>query len=159
MFYQLPYSLKPVKLYPITSNSKAAWGLLVYLEIGSIFTAIPVSLSQSLRQLLHREIIHARHHLNAKVFRYLRTLIGKAAIDRGFLQSLAYFSQPSKSVNQPTSGRNRTQYFDLSSYAKCFVLIKQSYNTILCLLFLNVLKMAHLIPKLRCQFAEFLNDC
>ena len=90
LFYQLPYSLKPVKLYPITSNSKAAWGLLVYLEIGSIFTAIPVSLSQSLRQLLHREIIHARHHLNAKVFRYLRTLIGKAAIKWGFLRNLAY---------------------------------------------------------------------
>ena len=102
---RLPYSLEPVKLYPITSNSKAAWGLLVYLEIGSIFTAIPVSLSQSLRQLLHREIIHARHHLNAKVFRYLRTLIGKAAIKWGFLQNLAYFSRLSKSVNQPSSGR------------------------------------------------------
>ena len=137
MFYQLPYSLKPVKLYPITSNSKAAWGLLVYLEIGSIFTAIPVSLSQSLRQLLHREIIHARHHLNAKVFRYLRTLIGKAAIDRGFLQSQAYISQLSKSVNQPTSGRNHTQYFDLLSWAKCFVLIKQSYNIIPCFLFIT----------------------
>jgi len=46
MSYQLPSPLKPVKLYLITSNSKAAWGLLVYLEIGSIFTAIPVSLSQ-----------------------------------------------------------------------------------------------------------------
>ncbi len=66
---------KTCSLYLIASNSKAAWGLLVYLEIGSIFTAIPVSLSQPLRQLLHREIIHARHHLNAKVFRYLRTLI------------------------------------------------------------------------------------
>ena len=80
---------KTCSLYPITSNSKAAWGLLVYLEIGSIFTAIPVSLSQPLRQLLHREIIHARHHLNAKVFCYLRTLIGKAAIKWGFLQNLA----------------------------------------------------------------------
>lgn len=98
-------SLKLVPLYPITSNSKAAWGLLVYLEIGSIFTAIPVSLSQPLRQLLHREIIHARHHLNAKVFRYLRTLIGKAAIKWGFLQNLAYVSQLSKSVNQPSLGR------------------------------------------------------
>ena len=134
MFYQQPYALKPVKLYPITSNSKAAWGLLVYLEIGSIFTAIPVSLSQPLRQLLHREIIHARHHLNAKVFRYLRTLIGKAAIKRGFLQNLAYISQLNKSVSLSSLGRRHTLYLDLSSYAKCFVLIKQSYNTILCLL-------------------------
>jgi len=105
MSYQLPSPLKPVKLYLITSNSKAAWGLLVYLEIGSIFTAIPVSLSQPLRQLLHREIIHARHHLNAKVFRYLRTLIGKAAIKWGFLQNLAYYIRLRKSVNQPSLGR------------------------------------------------------
>ena len=101
-----------------------------------------------------------RPHLTAKVFRYLRTLIGKAAIDWGFLQNLAYFSQLRKFVNQPTSGRNHTQYFDFSSYAKCFVLIKQSYNTILCLLNLTILlKVAHLLPKLRSQFAEFLNDC
>ena len=88
-----------------------------------------------MRQLLYRYIIHARPHLTAKKFRYLKTLIGKAAIDWGFLQNLAYFSQLRKSVNQPTLGRNHTQYFDLSSYAKCFVLIKQSYNTFLCLLF------------------------
>jgi hypothetical protein len=113
LFHQLPYTLQLVKSYPVTSNSKAAWGLLVYLEIGSIFTAIPISLSQSLRQLLHREIIHARHHLNAKVFRYLRTLIGKAAIEWGFLQNLVYISRLSKSVNQPSSGRQHTLYIDL----------------------------------------------
>jgi hypothetical protein len=51
---------------------------------------------------LYRYIIHARPHLTAKVFRYLKTLIGKAAIDRGFLQNLTYISQQRKSVNQPT---------------------------------------------------------
>ena len=35
-------------------------------------------------------LIHARPHLTARVFRYLWTLIGKAAIDRGILQSQAY---------------------------------------------------------------------
>lgn len=65
------------------SNSKAAKGLLVYLEVNSICTAIPISLSQSSRQLLYRYIIHARPHLTARVFRYLRTLIGKAAVYRG----------------------------------------------------------------------------
>jgi hypothetical protein len=39
---------------------------------------------------LYRYIIHARPHLTARVFRYLRTLIGKAAVYRGFLQSLTY---------------------------------------------------------------------
>ena len=105
IMYSTTLFTRTCSLYPITSNSKAAWGLLVYLEIGSIFTAIPISLSQSLRQLLHREIIHARHHLNAKVFRYLRTLIGKAAIKWGFLQNLSYVSRLSKSVNQPSLGR------------------------------------------------------
>jgi hypothetical protein len=42
-----------------TQKGRNRYNGLVYLEIGSIFTAIPVSLSQSLRQLLHREIIHA----------------------------------------------------------------------------------------------------
>ena len=81
-----------------------------------------MKMSQSSRQLLYRYIIHARPHLTAKVFRYLKTLIGKAAIDRGFLRSQAYISQLSKSVNQPTSGRNHTQYFDLLSYCRvlCF---------------------------------------
>ena len=137
MFYQLPYTLKPVKSHPVISNSKAAKGLLVFLEVSSICTAIIISPSQSSRQLLYRYIIHARPHLTAKVLRYLRTLIFKAAIDRGFLQSLTYISQLSKSVNQPIEGRHHTQYIDLSSYAKCCVLIKQSYNTILCLLFLS----------------------
>lgn len=72
------------------SNSKAAKGLLVYLEVNSICTAIPISLSQSSRQLLYRYIIHARPHLTARVFRYLRTLIGKAAVYRGFHQSLTF---------------------------------------------------------------------
>ena len=63
-----------------------------------------------------------RPHLTARVFRYLRTLIGKAAINRGFLQSQTYISQFSKFVNQPTLGRNHTQYIDLLSYCKvlCF---------------------------------------
>ena len=96
--YRLPYSLKLVTSYPISSNSKAAQGLLVYLEISSICTAITISPSQSLRQLLYRYIIHARPHLTAKKFRYLKTLIGKAAIDRGFLQSLTYSI---KQIRQP----------------------------------------------------------
>lgn len=73
-----------------TGNSKAAQGLLVYLEVNSICTAIPISLRQSSRQLLYRYVIHAGPHLTAKVFRYLRTLIDKAAIYRGILRYLSY---------------------------------------------------------------------
>ena len=99
--YQLPYTLKLVPSYPITSNSKAAKGLLVHLEVNCICTVIPISLSQSLRQLLYRYIIHARPHLTARVFRYLRTLKVRPPLIGVFLQSLAYFSQLSKSDTQP----------------------------------------------------------
>ena len=57
---QLPYSLELTLLYPTNNNSKAAKGLLVYLEVNCICTVITISLSQSLRQLLYRYIIHAR---------------------------------------------------------------------------------------------------
>ena len=40
--------------YIIVGNSKAAKGLLVYLEVSSICTANSISLSQSSRQLLYR---------------------------------------------------------------------------------------------------------
>ena len=119
------------QLHATTSNSKAAQGLLVYLGVNCICTAIPISQSQSSRQLLYRYVIHAGLHLTAKRFRYLRTLIGKAAINRGFLQNLTL----RKSVNQPGSGRDHTQYIEFYLIAKCFVLIKQSYNIIICFLF------------------------
>jgi len=72
-----------------------------------------------------------RPHLTAKVFRYLRTLRYKAAISRGFLLHQIYDNLVI-SVNQPAPGRYHTQYLDLSSLAKCCVLIKQSYNIFLC---------------------------
>ena len=131
--HQLPYTLKLVISYPITRNSKAAQGLLVYLEVNCICTVIPISPSQSQRQLLYRYIIHARPHLTAKVFRYLRTLIGKAAIERGFLQSLA---QSTKQIRWPAViGQTSHPILRFFIFAVCCVLIKQSYNTILCLLF------------------------
>lgn len=83
---------------------------LVYLKVNSIFTVIPISLSQSSRQLLYRYIIHARPHLTARVLRYLWTLIGKAAIVRGFYQILVFFTKYI-SHTQPKFGRIHTQYF------------------------------------------------
>ena len=115
------------------SNSKAAKGLLVYLEVNSICTAIPISLSQSSRQLLYRYIIHARPHLTARVFRYLRTLIGKAAVYRGFHPepNLLIF----KPIRYPADTGQTSHSIVRFILAECFVLIKQSYNTIPCFLF------------------------
>lgn len=114
------------------SNSKAAQGLLVYLEVSSIFTAIAISLSQSQRQLLYRYVIHARPHLTAKAFRYLRTLTLRPLLLRGFLQyhllkQAVTSSQPAE-IQQRSHSIHRLIIF----YAKCFVLIKQSYNTLPC---------------------------
>jgi len=133
--YQLPYTLILVISYSITSNSKAAKGLLVYLEVNSICTAIPISLSQSLRQLLYRYIIHARPHLTARVFRYLRTLtlrpplIGVSFKAKLILVNLA---NPLTSRHRAEITLNTLTYYLI---AECFVLIKQSYNTIPCFLF------------------------
>ena len=63
---KLPYTLTSIKSYPVISNSKAAKGLLVFLEVSSICTAIVISLSQSLRQLLYRGIIHAKTAFNGQ---------------------------------------------------------------------------------------------
>ena len=114
----------------IISNSKAAQGLLVYLEVNCICTVIPISLSQSQRQLLYRYIIHARPHLTAKVLRYLKTLTLRPPLTGVSFNT--FFK-----VNSQLTSRHRAEitlytqnYLYLS--AKCFVLIKQSYNVISC---------------------------
>jgi hypothetical protein len=53
MLNKLPYTLQLNLYIKVTRNSKVAKGLLVYLEVNSIFTAIIISLSQLLRQLLY----------------------------------------------------------------------------------------------------------
>jgi len=51
------------------------------MGVDRILTTIPISLSLPRRQLLYHYAIHAGPHLMDKAFRYLRTLIAKAAID------------------------------------------------------------------------------
>jgi hypothetical protein len=75
-----------------------------------------------------------RPHLTAKVFRYLRTLIDKAAINRGVHQDLIFLI---KNISYPADiGQTSHSILWYFIFAKCFVLIKQSYNTILCFLLL-----------------------
>ena len=69
---------------PIPGYSKAPRGLSVLSQVTRIFTGISISPSPPLRQCPSRYAIRAGRNLPDKEFRYLRTVIVTAAIDRGF---------------------------------------------------------------------------
>ena len=101
-----------------------------------------------MRQCPDRYTIRAGRNLPDKEFRYLRTVIVTAAVYWGFNSELAPFLltfQHRAGVTPYTSS------FDL---AESCVFAKQSLGPFHCGLFSE----APLIPKLRGQFAEFLNN-
>ena len=85
--------------------SKAPRGLFVLPRVGRIFTASSISPSPSLRQRSSRYAIRAGRNLPDKEFRYLRTVIVTAAIDRGFGSQL--ITGP---LDLPASGRRHPLY-------------------------------------------------
>ena len=100
-----------------------------------------------MRQCPDRYTIRAGRNLPDKEFRYLRTVIVTAAVYWGFNSMLAHLLltfQHRAGVSPYTSS------FDL---AETCVFAKQSPGPILC----GSVSRALLFPKLRSQFAEFLN--
>ena len=84
----LLHSLPPI-LYinyrnPISSYSKAPWGLSVLSQVTSIFTSTTISPSILSRQLPNHYAFRAGQNLPDKEFRYLRTVIVTAAVHWGF---------------------------------------------------------------------------
>ncbi len=73
---------------PVQSYSKGARGLSVLPRVHCIFTANSTSLSLGWRQCGYRYAFRAGRKLPDKEFRYLRTVIGTAAVYRGFDQVL-----------------------------------------------------------------------
>ena len=67
----------------MSSCSKAARGLFVFLWLNGIFTVFAISLSLSLRQCPYHYAIRAGQNLPDKEFRYLRTVIVTAAVHQG----------------------------------------------------------------------------
>ena len=129
------------------SYSKGSRGLFVPSRVIGIFTDTTISLSSRLRQRPDHYTIRAGRNLPDKEFRYLRTVIVTAAVYWGFNSELAPFLltfQHRAGVTPYTSS------FDL---AESCVFDKQSPGPIHCGSFSG----APLIPKLRGQFAEFLN--
>ncbi len=139
---------------PIQSYSKGSWGLSVFPRGDCIITNISTSLSLWRRQRGHRYAIRAGRNLPDKEFRYLRTVIVTAAVYWDFDQELA----PHQLIFQHRAGV--TPYTSTFVFAECCVFDKQSQPPIYCNPFVlrcsHHTTRAHLLPKLRCQFAEFL---
>jgi hypothetical protein len=130
----------------LPSCSKGSRGLSVLPRVGSIFTASSISLGPWPRQWGCRYAIRAGRNLPDKEFRYLRTVIVTAAVYRGF--------EHRAGVRPYTSS---------CDFAESCVFSKQSQPPFLCdpqSLREQVPSRpkAHLIPKLRCHFAEFLSQ-
>ena len=109
-----------------------------------------ISLSPWLRQWGSRYAIRAGRNLPDKEFRYLRTVIVTAAVYRGFGSELAPLS---------LTFRHRAgvrPYTSSCDFAESCVFSKQSLPPGLCPPPLVAQKRGPLIPKLRGQFAEFL---
>ena len=69
---------------PVSSWSKAPWGLSVLAQVTSIFTGISISPGALLRQCPNHYAFRAGRNLPDKEFRYLRTVIVTAAVYWGF---------------------------------------------------------------------------
>ena len=85
---QMLQSLPPI-LYinyrnPVSSYSKAPWGLSVLSQVTSIFTSTTISPSTLSRQRPNHYTFRAGQNLPDKEFRYLRTVIVTAAVHWGF---------------------------------------------------------------------------
>ena len=133
---------------PVSSYSKAPWGLSVLSQVTSIFTSTTISPGTLSRQCPNHYAFRAGQNLPDKEFRYLRTVIVTAAVYRGFGSLLSQF---------PLTFRHRagvspyTSSFDL---AQTCVFAKQLPGPLLC----DCISAAPLLPKLRGHFAEFLNN-
>ena len=101
-----------------------------------------------MRQCPDRYTIRAGQNLPDKEFRYLRTVIVTAAVYRGFNSMLSHLLL---TFRHRAGVSPYTSSFDL---AETCVFAKQSPGPILC----GLISQAPLIPKLRGQLAEFLNN-
>ena len=80
---------------PVSSYSKAPWGLSVLSQVTSIFTSTTISPGTLSRQLPNHYAFRAGQNLPDKEFRYLRTVIVTAAVHWGFGSELLLLDYPS----------------------------------------------------------------
>ena len=155
---RLPPILRMTAPDSMPSCSKAPRGLFVQSRVPCIFTGNSISPSPLSRQCPSRYALRAGRNLPDKEFRYLRTVIVTAAVYWGFVSEL--ITPP---LNLPALGRRQPLYFTLSRLAETCVFGKQSLGPCHCDpprlddAWPPHLLGAPLLPKLRGQFAEFLN--
>ena len=125
-FLWLPPILYRSYQSPISSCSKAPWGLSVLSRVTCIFTGIKISPDLSLRQRPSRYAIRAGQNLPDKEFRYLRTVIVTAAVYWGFNSRLA----PLLLTFQHRAGVRR--YTSSLDFAASCVFSKQSPPPAMC---------------------------
>ena len=97
---------------PVSSWSKAPWGLSVLAQVTSIFTGISISPGALLRQCPNHYAFRAGRNLPDKEFRYLRTVIVTAAVYWGLSSDLRA-NALSPPLNLPAPGRRQPIYFTL----------------------------------------------
>ena len=144
-----------IYLIPISSCSKAPWGLSVLLRVTCIFTGIKISPSLWLRQYPDHYAFRAGQNLPDKEFRYLRTVIVTAAVHWGFNSKLHRYRLTSDwhllLTFQHWAGVS--PYTSAYALAETCVFAKQLPGPFFC----GFPKKPPLLPKLRGYFAEFLN--
>jgi hypothetical protein len=149
---RLPPILRTSHLISRPGCSKAPRGLFVLSWVTRIFTGTSISPSPLSRQCSTRYSFRAGRNLPDKEFRYLRTVIVTAAVHRGFDSKLA----PLLLTFRHWAGVS--PYTSTFVFAETCVFGKQSVEPISCsLLTLLHATQAPLLPKVRGQFAEFLN--
>ena len=121
------------------------------MRVTGIFTSTTISPGGLLRQCPNHYAIRAGQNLPDKEFRYLRTVIVTAAVYRGFNSNLRLRQALLLTFRHRAGVSPYTSSFDL---AQTCVFGKQLLGPIHC----GLPWEAPLIPKLRGQFAEFLNN-
>ena len=145
--HSLPPMLHMQAQIPMSSYSKGAQGLSVFLRVHGIFTATSISPSLWPRQCGDRYAIRAGRNLPDKEFRYLRTVIVTAAVYWGFGSMLSHLSL---TFQHRAGVRPYTSSFNL---AEPCVFSKQSLPPSMCPRPRVASKSGLLIPKLRKYFA------
>ena len=108
-FLRLPPILYIQHRIPVSSWSKAPWGLSVLAQVASIFTGTSISPGALSRQRSDHYAFRAGRNLPDKEFRYLRTVIVTAAVYRGLGSKLRAYALTSP-LNLPAPGRRQPIY-------------------------------------------------
>ena len=152
-YQSLPPILRKQNRNPKLGYSKAPRGLSVLMQVGRVFTAIPISPSLSPRQRSYHYAFRAGRNLPDKEFRYLRTVIVTAAVHWRFGLCLDIISTRPLTF-QHWAGIS--PYTSPYGFAETCVFVKQLQEPSICNL--PVYWEASLLPKLRDYFAEFLRE-